>query len=71
LKPTPVASATTLALALRTLRCFNGAAFAALAFFYFASYCLPSAPYFALQLVPAAAASLLTTPNHSASKDLP
>ncbi|NHZ41620.1 hypothetical protein [Massilia aquatica] len=71
MKPTPVASATTLAIALRTLRCFNAAAFTALAFFYFASYCLPAAPFFALQLVPAAATPLFTTPSLSASKDAP
>lgn len=69
MKPTPVAPATTLATAMRTLRCFNAAAFAALAFFYFASYCLPAAPYVWLQLVPANAGTLLSTPFHSASKD--
>jgi hypothetical protein len=54
---------------MRTMRCFNAAAFTALAFFYFASYCLPAAPFFALQLVPAAATSIFTTPSLSASKD--
>lgn len=54
---------------MRTLRCFNAAAFSALAFFYFASYCLPAAPFFALQLVPSAGTTLLTTPSLSTSKD--
>lgn len=69
MKPTSFAPASTLAIAMRTLRCFNAAAFAALAFFYFASYCLPAAPFFALQLVPATAAGNFTTPSLSASKD--
>lgn len=54
---------------MRTLRCFNAAAFAALAFFYFASYCLPAAPYVGLQLLPALGSAALHTPFHSASKD--
>ncbi|MFB9243088.1 hypothetical protein IV454_26370 [Massilia antarctica] len=69
MKPNPVASATTLAIVLRTMRCFNTAAFTALAFFYFASYCLPAAPFFALQLLPSAAATHPTTPSLSATKD--
>lgn len=48
----------TLAIVLRTVRCFNVAAFVALAFFYFASYSLPLLPSYSLQLIP------LTQPSH-------
>ena len=54
---------------MRMVRCFNAAAFAALAFFYFASYCLPAAPFFALQLVPATGTTIFNAPSVSASKD--
>ncbi|MYM80870.1 hypothetical protein GTP44_02690 [Duganella sp. FT50W] len=47
-------SLNSLAFALRALRCFNAAAFAALAFFYFASYSLPPLPSHSLKLVPLA-----------------
>lgn len=43
-----------LAFVLRTMRCFNSAAFVALAFFYFASFSLPSLPLHSLKLIPVA-----------------
>jgi hypothetical protein len=40
---------------LHAIRCFNAAAFAALAFFYFASYCLPGLSTGRLELATIAA----------------
>jgi hypothetical protein len=47
-----ISALNSLAFVLRTMRCFNAAAFVALAFFYFASYSLPSLPSHSLKLIP-------------------
>jgi hypothetical protein len=47
-----------LTIVLRAIRCFNAAAFAALAFYYFASYCLPTFSVRQQALVPADALPL-------------
>jgi hypothetical protein len=46
------ASQSALAAFLRAVRSFHAAAFVALAFFYYASYCLPPLPSCSLQLAP-------------------
>ncbi|MDQ1811997.1 hypothetical protein RBA41_01635 [Massilia sp. CCM 9210] len=58
MNPSIFAARASLAIFLRTLRCFNAAAFVALAFFYFASHCLPPLPAFPMQLI------ALTQPVH-------
>ncbi|MYM41931.1 hypothetical protein [Duganella qianjiadongensis] len=52
-----IATQNTLVIVLRTVRCFNAAAFIALAFFYFASYSLPPLPSYSLRLI------LITQPS--------
>ena len=47
-----ISTLNSLGFALRTVRCFNAAAFVALAFFYFASYSLPLMPSHSLKLIP-------------------
>lgn len=49
-----ISRTSSLAIVLQAVRCFNAAAFAALAFFYFASYILPPLPSHALKFVPMA-----------------
>jgi hypothetical protein len=53
-----------LAVVLKTVRCFNAAAFAALAFYYCAAYCLAPQPGQALQLIPLAPPSPPSPPSH-------
>lgn len=49
-----VSALNSLAFVLGTVRCFNAAAFVALAFFYFAAYSLPAPPSHSLKLSPLA-----------------
>lgn len=50
-----------LPLALRAIRCFNAAAFAALAFFYFGMHCLGSPAIGQIALTPLAPATPMTS----------
>jgi len=52
-----ISTLNSLGFVLRTVRCFNAAAFVALAFFYFASYSLPPLPSYSFKLIPLAQTS--------------